>query len=325
MAAEREPGLRARERPRVDGFGHHLAVGRVTGGHGHVEDVPSGKRLGYRPRRRGPRRRVFVDAAQDEGLQGRVDVGDDGGRAWRLFVGHPADQLVEGPRIDRESPGDELVEEHAEGVDIGAGRGRRPEKLLGSHVGRRPLEHRRPARRVPGEGRHAEVHDSRVAPSVHHHVVGFEVPVQDSPFVDGGETPDDLMREREGCRLGGSTHAPDERRQALAVHVLHGDELLAARVDEVVDAADVGVGHLTREPDLLHEVLEVLGVRGVPLGQELEGHRLVRAGDPRPGTPRPSRRARGPPRSGTVRRRAFQERSAAPSGVRAAANRSPPA
>ena len=77
----------------------------------------------------------------------------------------------------------------------------------------------------------------------------------------GAELPGDLHR----LVAGKAADAPQQHRQVLAVHVLHGDEVLTVHLTDVVDPAHVGMSDLPRVADLLQEAGKP--VRG--LGEQL--------------------------------------------------------
>ena len=66
-----------------------------------------------------------------------------------------------------------------------------------------------------------------------------------------------------------------QRRQILAIHILHGDERHALGLADVVDAADIGMRDLAGDADFAVKALQqVLVLRGF-LGQELQRHGLA--------------------------------------------------
>ncbi len=88
-----------------------------------------------------------------------------------------------------------------------------------------------------------------LAGAVEHDVRGLEVAVDDVALVRGGQAGANLARDLERALLGEASDAAQERRQILAVDVLHREERAAVDLVDVVDAADVGVRDLPRHPD----------------------------------------------------------------------------
>ena len=94
-------------------------------------------------------------------------------------------------------------------------------------------------------------------------------------LVGGGQAGADLARDLDGLVLGQAADAAEQRGEVLAVHELHGEEVLPLRLADVVDAADGGMGDLAGRAHLVVEPIAPAGVVGQGLGQELEGHRLA--------------------------------------------------
>ena len=170
--------------------------------------------------------------------------------------------------------GVELVEHEAERVDVAADADLAALQLLRRHVAGRPRTHVLFAERF-GEAGQAEVGDAHVALAVEHQVRGLEVPVEDTLLVRGGEPRAELPRDVERLVGRQPADAPQERREVLAVHQLHGQEEVALRLPHVVHPADRRVRDLPRHPDLAVEPREPLAVCVEPVRQELEGDRLL--------------------------------------------------
>jgi len=101
----------------------------------------------------------------------------------------------------------------------------------------------------------------RAAATVHHHVGGLEVPVQDPAIVRRREPRAELPRELERLVLREAPDAAKQRREVLAVHVFHREKVPAVHLADVVDAAHVGVRHGPRRTDLGEESIEQGPVR----------------------------------------------------------------
>ena len=94
----------------------------------------------------------------------------------------------------------------------------------------------------------------------------------DVPLVSAGaELPRDLDR----LVLRDPADAAEQRREILAVHVLHREDAAAVRVAEVVETADVLVRHLARDAELVVKLPEPRIVRGDARREELQRDRLV--------------------------------------------------
>jgi hypothetical protein len=164
---------------------------------------------------------------------------------------------------------EELVQHEAERVDVAARRDFRAGELLGRHVGRRAG-----AERFPRRARKAEVGDADAAVAVQHDVRRLEVAVHDAAVVRGGQPGADLPRELDRAILREAPDAAEQRREILAVHVLHREKRVAFVLADVVHAADVRMRDLPREPDLGVELRQPRGIAVDALGQELERDRL---------------------------------------------------
>ena len=179
---------------------------------------------------------------------------------------------VPGRRLERALARVGLVEDQAQRVEIGLRRGGAAVELLGRHVGGRAHDLGRTAFRGPhGE---AEVGDAHAPLAVDHHVRGLQVAMDDAAVVRRGEPCAELAGDLVGLGARQPADALQERRQVLAVHVLHGQVELAVHQADVVDAADVGVGDLARVPHLAPEALEHVRAVGERTAQELERHGL---------------------------------------------------
>ena len=96
--------------------------------------------------------------------------------------------------------------------------------------------------------------------AVEHYVGGLEIPVDDVPFVRGCEPGADLTGDLEPALFGEPADALEQRAQVLAVDILHRQERRPIDFVDVVDAADVGVRHLTRHPHFGVELRQPSGI-----------------------------------------------------------------
>ena len=99
--------------------------------------------------------------------------------------------------------------------------------------------------------------------------------MDDAALVSGGEAGTDLPRDLEASLLGEAADPAEERRQILAVHVLHREERVPVDFVDVVDAADVRVRHLPRHAHFGVQLCQAGGIVIDSGGQKLERHRLA--------------------------------------------------
>ncbi len=187
----------------------------------------------------------------------RSTTGSRSGTSFEGLVGAVAlraerEQLRQRRRLERAPAREELVEDEAQRVDVAARRKLAAFELFGRHVGGRAGLRLAPAR-LFGQRGDAEVRDAHVAALVDHHVGGLEVAVEHALLVNRGESGAELPRDLDGLVRRQPTDALQERRQLLAAHELHRDEVLAARLAHVVDAAHVAVRNLPRDAHLAVE------------------------------------------------------------------------
>ena len=113
------------------------------------------------------------------------------------------------------------------------------------------------------------------ARAVEHDVRRLQVAMEDAPLVRRGQPGAELPRDLERLVLGQPADAAQQRRQVLAVHVLHREEQLAVDLADVVDAADVRVRHLPRGAHLVVELREPRRIVRERRRQELQRDRLA--------------------------------------------------
>ena len=194
-----------------------------------------------------------------------LEIAHDGGRGRDPHLLTFMNELSEILALERSLAREHLVEHEAERVDVTPRRDLAAGELLGRHVGRCPG-----AQRFAGHAGESEVRDAHVTRSVEHHVGRLEIAMDDATFVGGGETGADLACDREAAFFRKSADAFDQRREILAVHVLHREKGLPLHLVDVVDAADIRVRHLARHA---HFGVELRQPRGIAIDvgrQELE-------------------------------------------------------
>ena len=77
--------------------------------------------------------------------------------------------------------------------------------------------------------------------------------MDDSGCMRRGEAGRDLPRDFGSLRFGKSSDSAQQMREIFALNQLHRDEVLLADLADVVNAADVGMRHLSRQPHLGQE------------------------------------------------------------------------
>ena len=89
------------------------------------------------------------------------------------------------------------------------------------------------------------------------------------------QTGAELLGDLDAFVFGQPPDAPQQSPQIFAVDIFHREEVTAADLADVVDAADVGMGDLAGDADLAEEPLEASGVVLEVGRQELEGDGLA--------------------------------------------------
>ena len=202
------------------------------------------------------------------------------GRHGDPLVDMPVGDLQRGRRGVRLAAREQLEQDDAHGVHVGAGVGGRPGDVLGGEVGGRAHDG------LPGHGvgrggaGQAEVRDRHPAVVADEHVLGLHVPVHQSGAVRGGQAVDE--RTQEPQRLPGRERGPvpDDGAQRAAGHVLHHEvgqhvAVLGLGVALVQDRDDVRMGQPRRRLGLLLEPADEDGVLRQVRVHDLERHLAV--------------------------------------------------
>ena len=232
-----------------------IAGGQRIGGSGHGHGI------------RGPALGLLLQEAVDEATQRfghrvrqrrmlLIDLGD-GDRDLRVTG-------------ERTLPGQCLIGDDAQGVEVGAGARALARGLLRCQVlgGAHDLTGLRQRSLVCDSG-DAEVGDLDPEVRCHEDVAGFDVAVDDADLVGRTQRLRGLGDDAQSVRLRQGCAAFDDRRQCLAGHVLHdeiGGSLLVAVVE---DAGDSGVGCAAHVLRLGAEACEEGGVREVFVLEDL--------------------------------------------------------
>ena len=151
-----------------------------------------------------------------------------------------------------------------------------PSTCSGRHVLRRPDHHpgaRDPlALERPGD---PEVHDPGVPVLVDEDVAGLQVPMDDSQPVGFFQALADLPGDRHRFPGRQASHLPDQTPEVLPGDVFHGDKVRPRILHELVHLADVPVGDLPGQLELVVEPFDRLLVGGDLRPDELEGDFLI--------------------------------------------------
>src|SRR5919202_360339 len=171
-------------------------------------------------------------------------------------------------------PGQHLVEDHAQGVQIAPRGSRVPECLLGGEVvgcahDQTGLGHLRGGDR----SRYTEVSYLRLPRLGKQHVLGLHVAVDYAPLVSSPQGPRHLERYRDGLVGRERAFVADALLQVAARGVLHDDEAGAVfGLAPIVDGDYVRMGERGGALGLALEALDDLLVVGVLPSEHLEGH-----------------------------------------------------
>ena len=251
------------------GGGHHVGGRGFAGGERGGEGIATGEGGGDGQSGGGAAGGIGVEAAEDDALDGGVEVLDDRGGAGRRGLCLEAGQLGDARGLEGALASEHFVEHDAEAVDVAAGGDLGAFELLGGHVSGRAAANLG-ALDLAGPAGEPEIHDADLAAAIDHDVGGLEVAVEHALLVRGGETGADAAREFEGLVGGKAADAAEQRGEILAVDELHGDVVEALVDADVVNAADVGVRDLAGDADFVEKTLED-GLGGADgFGQELE-------------------------------------------------------
>ena len=198
----------------------------------------------------------------------------------RLALHDRGDQAGAARAFEGAAAGDHLVDDRAEGEDVGAGVGVARLELLGRHVRhraeQRPLFRQRlllrgvvGAERLRLVLRQAEVEHLR--PRLREHdVARLEIAMDDAEAVRGVERAGDVDRHAE--RLAQRQRpARDRVGERLPFEVLHDQVVDAVLMADVVERADVRMVQPRDRARLAVEALAQLRARGEMRGQDLDG------------------------------------------------------
>ena len=216
----------------------------------------------------------FLEAAPHEPLECGLDGGQFLGELGRVFFEDGAQRLDGGVAFERALAGEDLVEDDAEGEDVGAGVERFAAYLFGRHVADGAEDQaglgggafEGAFRRVRGQFRDAEVEDLGAAVAREKDVLGLEVTVDDAFVMRRGEPLRDLQRGVDGAARR-ERAAREPVAQGLALKELADDVRPAAVMPDVVDRQEVRMVEHPGGARFLLEPLQLLLVAGGEVGQ----------------------------------------------------------
>ncbi len=243
-----------------------------------------------RVERRRPRaRRQRLHAAEE-----RREVGIDAGDRRRVAAQRLVEALADRPALARRLAGEELLQDEAERVDVARRRRLLALRLLGAHVvdgagdaadGEQQLaaHHRlavderrqRPPhfgrRLLLGAVRQTEVEDLRLPFRREDDVLGLQVAVDDALTVRRRDRRQQLIGDAQLVGLAVERALAARLPQRLAGHQLEDDDVAVARLEVVVDEADVGVMELREDLRLAEQARARHGLEAFVLAQHLDG------------------------------------------------------
>jgi hypothetical protein len=239
---------------------------RRRGGTAASRTVSAGSSAALRSRERvaaeaRPRGRVERETREHRRVEPCRHVGRDGARRERRLALAEEHELGQARRLERHAPGQRLVEDDAERVQVGRGAGGLAASLLRREIRSRP-EHRALLRERSrlARARDPEVTELHRAVPAAEDVLRLHIPVHDPGRVRRGERRAEVEPEHDGLRRLQPPAPRELLRERLALDVL-GDEVRALLVlAGVVDLDHVRVHEPRREPRLAEEARPQLGV-----------------------------------------------------------------
>ncbi len=232
---------------------------------------------------------ILLEAVQDDAFEVRREIGGVIRHPRRIRLQDRAHRLDRRVGAECGTAGQHLVEDEAEGEDVGAMVGGRGADLFRRHVARGAEDH--PdfgVRNTDGDGRgfgehrgfghgtdhrcdlgEAEVEDLDASVASDEDVVRLEVAVDDALVVRGAETAGELRRDL-GCLARRHRRAVDPLAQRLALEQLRDDVGCTLVSADVVDREDVGMVQHPGRACFLLEAAQSIGIRRKRAGQDLD-------------------------------------------------------
>ncbi len=221
--------------------------------------------------------RLFQHRPLDDPRDLRIESGHDGFERRRLRVENPVHRAVLHRPGKRLRVRHQLVGDDADGVHVGAVIQRSADHLFGGHVVQR-------AELIAGirDGRIRRVGETEIqnldgAGDVEYDVGRFDIAVDDALGVGEMEARAQIFEDGQPIRDRKRRPPPNQLRERLAGHVLHGDERPLAVLTDIEHRHDVGMAQAPRRARLARESLaRRLVVES--LLQQLDGDRAIDGG-----------------------------------------------
>ena len=261
------PGGRDAQLPDAARRRDDVGRGRLTGRDQPVERVAAARQQRRDgPRRRRPRERVLLQAWLDEALDPLgARQRREAGRFWFAVL---REHVRERTRVVERHAHEHLEQHEAQRVEVTARGGLVSRELLRRHVSGSSGKELALGRSL-ADGQ-PEVRDAGAAAPVDHDVGRLQVAVHDALVVHGRESGAQVARELERLVRRQPADARQERREILAVHVLHRDEVPPVDLHHVVEPAHVRVRDLAPDAHLGEQPLQEHGIVGHAAPKELE-------------------------------------------------------
>ena len=179
-------------------------------------------------------------------------------------------ELRQRPGADREGTRKQVIQHDATCVDVARHRGRVAFEQFGREIQRgagQPV-----ACGVAQLATGPEVHEHDPPVTGDHHVLRFDVPVQQSGLVNGGHCGTELAADRQRLRLGELPSVTDRLFERLAVDEFHPQAHAIADPLSAVNRGDVGMAHASQETPFFDDGRGSGFVCGGCGRQELQGH-----------------------------------------------------
>ena len=226
-----------------------------------------------------PARRVRIERPDDERVEGGGDLGAD--RARRRRVGTDPDRRQGRRRLARPCPlpGQRLVQDQAEAVDVGGAGRRLALRLLRTEVVDRAEGRARD--RALGVGRQPgdpEVGDHRPAVAREQDVARLDVAMDDPADVRHAQRASDVEPDPGRLRRTQPTQPPESGRQVLTLDELHDQERLAVVGAGLETGHDVRVAQHRGGQRLAAEAHRDIGIGDDLATEQLDRHGAVELG-----------------------------------------------
>ncbi len=235
--------------------GHHLGRGGLASRQGGRQRIASGQCRRDGERGGGPACRLGLEASEDDALHHGVEFAHQAGRAYRRAFLLGFNESCQRGGFERQLAGEDLVEDQTQRIDVALESDFLAGQLFGRHVGRGAAAHVGTGD-LAGDSSQAEIREEHLAAAIEHHVVGLQIAMEDALLMSRGEAGAQLTRDLLGFVGGEAPDAPQQGTEIFAIHVLHGEEEVAAGLAQVVHAAHVGMRNLPGRADLIAEAGE---------------------------------------------------------------------